>query len=258
MTLYALATLVEGESQLGDGDPVDDLAKLTDLRASGALTEAEFEAQKARVLGRDSDHSSQGASHSSDDGRRYDANQESRPAADAQSQWGYLQSDDYLRRSKAHHRRFNLGLNLILIAVGVLLVPTVIGLIWGWFAGGTGGNSKQAVTYTFTYYGGNCAAARGYGMENGTAVTVTGDKGARIGTGALNNAREGTSRLKDGSTIDTCTFTSAISVPGNQTRYTFKTADANGVTFSSSELESTGWTASVTNVDCPSDLRPGC
>lgn len=34
-----------------DGDPLDRLAKLNQLRLSGALTETEFEAQKARILG---------------------------------------------------------------------------------------------------------------------------------------------------------------------------------------------------------------
>jgi hypothetical protein len=35
----------------GSGGVADELSKLSDLRASGALTEAEFDAQKAKLLG---------------------------------------------------------------------------------------------------------------------------------------------------------------------------------------------------------------
>jgi hypothetical protein len=35
----------------GERDPIDQLEKLAELRKSGALTDAEFEQQKKRILG---------------------------------------------------------------------------------------------------------------------------------------------------------------------------------------------------------------
>ena len=41
---------VQDAAGSGGGGPADQLAKLADLRAQGVLTDAEFEAQKAKLL----------------------------------------------------------------------------------------------------------------------------------------------------------------------------------------------------------------
>ena len=47
----ALAGVLQGNVSAGAQDPLDRLAKLADLKAKGVLTEAEFAAEKAKILG---------------------------------------------------------------------------------------------------------------------------------------------------------------------------------------------------------------
>ena len=117
-----------------------------------------------------------------------------------------------------------------------------------------GSPGHKTVNFSETDFTGTCANST---LARGTTVAISGSNGAQIAAGSLNQGTDSTATLNDGSSIDTCNFSSSFSVPDNQSSYTFKVGNGNPVTFTHAELVADSWTPGLTH-GCPSDLQGGC
>jgi hypothetical protein len=233
MRYRSFGELVHDQDERGETNMTDGIAteieKLASLRDRGLLTEDEFQTQKAAVLGTPGVPSTP-------------------TSPPATISWSTTPPP-------APEERRRHPVRILLVAVLLVMVVGGGGAAYAL----TRPAGTKTVTFGFTDYNGGCTYAEDTdGLSDGTPVTVTGDNGAHIATGDLNNSFIGQATLSDGSTIPDCNFVSHFTVPNNQNSYTFNVEGQDGgITYTRSQLENEQWMAGI-QLGCPPNLQGGC
>jgi hypothetical protein len=153
------------------------------------------------------------------------------------------------RQIRARHQRGN-GLSIAGIVLGfvgiALLVLGIIGVV--------ASNGNQTTSLAVIAYRQPCSNSL---FDHGTTVIVRGDSGNQLAAASLSGGTDGTANLTDGTQIPTCTFNAPMTLPGDQTSYTFIVGGRTPITFSRHEMSSSGWRPEIT-FGCPSNLQGGC
>jgi hypothetical protein len=137
------------------------------------------------------------------------------------------------------------GIVLGFVGIAVLMVG-IIGVV---ASNGTQRTSLTVITYTQP-----CSSSL---FNDGTTVIVRGNSGNQLAAANLSRGTDGTANLNDGTQIPTCTYNASMTLPGDQTSYTFTVGGHTPITFSRHEMTSSGWQPGIT-FGCPSDLQGGC
>ena len=150
---------------------------------------------------------------------------------------------------RTRHQNGN-GLSIAGIVLGFVGVGLLILVI----IGAATSNANQTVNLTVVQYGQRCEGSQ---FNSGTTVTVTGNNGSQLAAASLSAGSDGSAGLTSGSgSIPTCTFDASMTLPTNQSSYSFTVGSNTPITFSHSEMTASGWRPGIT-VGCNSQYQ-GC
>ena len=150
---------------------------------------------------------------------------------------------------RTRHQNGN-GLSIAGIVLGFVGVGLLILVI----IGAATSNANQTVNLTMVQYAQTCASSQ---LRNGTTVIVTGNNGTQLAAASLSAGSDGSTGLTSGGgSIPTCTFDASMTLPTNQSSYSFTVGSGSPITFSVSEMNSDGWKPGITQ-GCSSQYQ-GC
>ena len=157
----------------------------------------------------------------------------------------------FIARQQIRTRRQNgNGLSIAGIVLGFVGVGLLILVI----IGAATSNGSQTVDLTVVQYVQTCANSQ---LRNGTTVIVTGNNGTQLAAASLSAGSDGSAGLTSGGgSIPTCTFDASMTLPTNQSSYSFTVGSGSPITFSVSEMNSHGWKPGIT-LGCNSEIQ-GC